>query len=223
MKRRVAAIAVSMFTVGLIVAVPTGANAATRVPIRAYTGQTNVYFKGAGSQQGWFTSQSYSQRVVLAPHFALSQKSVFDYGWNEHHHRSTQLYYIVGNHSYTNNGGPWSVQRFSNSALRGVAQEMNPYQAEKDFLTLPQVQQVSDSHFQVTGNYARVGWFLKLEFGESKVSFDGTNLKMFTINFWDDARGLPVKITMSATSSTFKVTAVEVFSNYNKPLTIAAP
>ena len=223
MKRRVAAIAVSMLAVGITVTAPAAANAAVRVPIRTYTAQTSVYFRGVGSQQGWFTSQNYTQRAVLAPHIALSQKSVFDYGRNAHH-RSTQLYYIVGNHSYTKHGsGPWSVQQLSNSALRSAAQGLNPYQAQKAFLTLPHVRHASGSHYLVTGDYAQVGRFLQWEFGLSKASFDGTNLKVFTINFWDDSRGRPVKIAMSAKSTTFTITAVEVFSNYNKPLTIAAP
>ena len=223
MKRRVAAVAVSVFAVGITVTVPAVANAATRVPIRTYTAQTSVYFKGIGSQQGWFTSQNYTQNVVLAPHFALSQKSVFDYGWNAHH-RSTQLYYITGNHSYTKAGsGPWSVQQLSNDTLRGEAQALDPYRIQKAFFTLPQVQQAGSSHYLVTGDYAQVGWFLQWEFGLSKVSFGGTNLKIFTISFWDDSRGRPVKITMSAKSSTFTITAVEAFGNYNKPLTITAP
>jgi hypothetical protein len=223
MKRPVAAIAVSVLTVGTIIAAPAAANAATQVPIRTYTGQTSVYFKGIGSKQGWFTSQNYTQGVVLAPHFALSQKSVFDYGWNTHH-RSTQLYDIVGNHSYTKDGsGPWSVQQLSSSALRGDGQGLNPYQAQKSFLTLPGVQRASRSHYLVTGDYAQVGWFLNYEFGVSKVSLEGTNLKIFTISFWDDSRGRLAKITMSAKSSIFTATAAETFSNYNKPLTITAP
>lgn len=75
----------------------------------------------------------------------------------------------------------------------------------------------------MTGDYAQVGRFLQWEFGLSKASFGGTNLKVFTISFWADSRGRPVKIAMSAKSSTFTITAVEVFSNYNKPLTITAP
>ena len=122
-----------------------------------------------------------------------------------------------------NGSGPWSVQQLSNSALRGEAQGLNPYRIQKAFLTLPQAHQASSSHYRVTGDYAQVGWFLQWEFGLSKVSFGGTNLKIFTINFWDDSSGRPVKITMSAKSSTFTITAVEAFSNYNKPLTITAP
>jgi hypothetical protein len=223
MKCRVAAVAVSMLAIGITVAAPAGANAATRVPIRTYTAQTSVFFRGVGSQRGWFTSQDYTQLVVLAPHVALGQKSVFDYGWNAHH-RSTQLYYIVGNHSYTKNGsGRWSVQQLPDSALRGAAQGLNPYQAQKAFLALPDVRRASSWHYLVTGDYAQVGSFLQWEFGLSKVSFDGTDLKVFTISFWDDSRGRPAKITLTAKSSTFTATAAEIFSNYNKPLTITAP
>jgi len=223
MKRRIAAIAVSMIAVGVAVMAPTAANAASRPLIRTYAGRTSVYFKGVGSQQGWFTSQSYTESVVLAPHVSLSEKSVFDYGRNDHH-RSTQLYYVVGNHSYTKNGnGHWSVLGLSNSALRSEAQALNPYLTRKAFLTLPQVRRPSSSHYLVTGDYAHVGRFLQSAFGLPKAVFGGTSLKVFTISFWDDFRGRPVRITVSAKSSTFMFTVAETFSNYNKPLTIAAP
>lgn len=99
----------------------------------------------------------------------------------------------------------------------------HPYQAQKAFLTLPHVRHASSSHYLVTGDYAQLGRFLQWEFGLSKASFGGTNLKVFTISFWDDSRGRPVKIAMSAKSSTFTIIAVEVFSNYNKALAITAP
>ncbi|MBV9447455.1 MAG: hypothetical protein JO345_16355 [Streptosporangiaceae bacterium] len=223
MNRNVAAIAVAVFALGLTVTAPAAADVAARTPIRTYAAQISVYTKGVGSQQGWFTSQAYTEGVVLAPHVALTEKTVFDYGWNDHH-RSTQLYYIVGTRSYTKNGnGPWSVQRLSSSALRGAAQSLNPYQTQKEFLALPGVMRASGTRYQVTGNYAQVGSFLLWAFSLPQVSFGGTNLKVFTISFWDGSHGRPAKIAVSARSATFAFTATETFTSYNKPLTITAP
>jgi hypothetical protein len=223
MKCRVPAIAASALAAAMALAFPSGAHAISKVPIRSYTEQGSIRFAALEGDKAYFSRNWGNEKVELTPHLAFSDNWHSQYRLRGVHSSSGQVE-IVGGRLYTRTGnGRWTVKRLTAKQRATWVRQLNPYVALAKFGSLPGVKRVAMRHFRVTGTYAKIGSFLSWEYGLTAASFRGSNIKIFAINLWTDAKGRPVKITGAGRSSTTKFSVTETFGNYNKPVVIRVP
>lgn len=224
MKSRIPAIAASALAAAMALAFSPGANAAPKAPILTYTERASINFTGLSGRIVYYSRHWGNERVELSPHLAFASNLHNTYRLNGVVHTSSGQMDIVGGRIYTRNGnGPWTGKTLTRSQLRTWRRELNPYVTLLKFDALPGVRHLAARHYRVTGTYARIGSFLSWEYGLTAASFRGSNIKIFAINLWTDAKGRPVKITGAGRSSTTKFSVTETFGNYNKPVVIRVP
>ena len=195
----------------------------TKTPIRTYTEYSALSFKGVGSDKGYLSLTTDSERVALSPHLAYTASGL-DESTGKGSQKTPFSEVLVGDHFYTKTGGgSWKVQTLSAAVLAANAQGFNPYTTQQKFDALHGVHQVSRTESTVTGTLAQLNSFMSWEYGESAAAFKGSGIKTLTADFWVDSSGRPVKITVVGKSSTNDFTTVETFGNYNKPQTFTAP
>jgi hypothetical protein len=199
------------------------ANPAKRAAIRTYTEYSEVSFKGIGADKGIFTLTTGTERVVLSPHLAYKTYSYNEYTYHGLN-KSVVQQVLIGNHTYTRNGGgSWAEQKVSAATRASDAHDLDLYVTRQKFDALRGVHRVSAAEFTVTGTFAQIEPFLSFEFQLTAQDFQGTGIRTLTVRFWVDSSGRPVKIDVAGHSSNTDYTTVETFGHYNEPQTISAP
>ena len=223
MCRHLAAIAVSAAAAVAVFALPPAAHAAARPAIRTYTERADAAFTGIGSNKGYSSATSGSEKVVLGPRLVVAADWRDAYELHGAHSSSGQVD-IIGDRKYVRNGNSqWTASTLSARALRSWTGDLNPYATLAKFDALHGARRTGTGHFQVTGTYKQVGSFVVFEFGLTADSFKGSGIETLTISMTLDSSGRPVRITAVGRSSTTAFTATETFARYNKPVTIDVP
>jgi hypothetical protein len=229
MKWKLAVAAASVVAAGTALTASCSTNATAKVPIRTYTERSVLDAEGAGSQK-WYSLITGSKQVVLSPQLAMTSIESNTFANGGGRGARAQQYAIVGKRFFTRGGvfagdgdDEWSFMTLSASGLNSYRQELDPYVTLEKFKALQGIQQISATHYTVTGTVAQISPFTSWEFGLAAINWTVAGIKTVTVSFWLDSSGRPVKITAAGQSSFEIRTASETFGNYNKPLTITAP
>ncbi|MGD0241421.1 MAG: hypothetical protein ABSB59_13995 [Streptosporangiaceae bacterium] len=221
MRRSLAVIAVSA---AAACAFSLNANAAAKAPIRTYTEQASIAFTGIGPDQGFYSKGGGAETVVLSPRLALASTSGTSNRLSGKVHNTSSRFDIVGSHTYVKQGsGRWVIGTLTAKVRADDEQALNPYTSLARFDQLPGVRRVSPGHYRVTGPLAKLGPFVRYEWGLAANAFEGSGIKTLTVTAVLDSGGRPVTFTASGRSANNVLTATETFGHYNKPVTIAAP
>lgn len=221
--------AITATTIGLGVAfsLPAVANAttttsaATSAQPRTYSMHIVINDTGVGPKRGWYDreTEDWASAYSPVPEIAISW-------WGGYFKNSKLVRYsdkqrvIGGNVWFTQNN--WAkIQRLNWGAsyTREFINQNGPGDARSQFDRLHGIRRVSASHYRVTGDYAKLGWFLNWQWNMTAAEVSGT----VTINVWDNASGLPVKMTATGSSSRFHLYLLTAYGNFDKPVHVTPP
>jgi hypothetical protein len=206
-------------------ALPAGANAATRTPIRTFHEAFSFNLVGTGPIAGWYRHFSGVQLMVFSPHLEF-YSSYRDKGFDSkgRPYKANGVEYIVGGSLYSRvNGGRWSVQKQSPKQLQADIYGSNPAVGLARFQAIPGVTLVGRHHYQVTASRAHANAFLSYEYGLTSSDLAAGRITALTMSAWTDGNGHVTRFVITAKSAEESVNIVETFTAYNQPLTITAP
>lgn len=230
MKRFLTLSASGVFAGGVMLTVLSGvtalpADAIQKAPIQTVVEQSHVDINGVGAGHGWYSHSTEVADVVLTPQLAVRDITTSAVGTTGKPNVAVEHLYIVNGNSYTKAAGAtkYTEKILTAAALASAADQFSPYFIEAKFDVIGGIELVGTRHYHVAGSGAKFDAFLDAAFGVTGKTLTRYAIGEITVDFWVNASGQPVKITVAGASPTDPLTASETFTSYNQSLNISAP